>query len=176
MKASNIHIRPASHANFDTIEIIHRAAFSVCEFGYNGEGQLARQLHESGDALVSLIAQIDGIAVGHVLFSHMMVEADGKPVVAAALAPVGIVPVWQQHGVGSRLIKAGLAALKLQGVQMVFVVGNTAYYSRFGFSSILARPFASPYAGNYFMATQLDDSLQPPQSGTADFATAFTRF
>lgn len=176
MKTSNIRIHPASHANFDTIEIIHRAAFSVCEFGYNGEGQLARQLHENGDALVSLIAQIDNIAVGHVLFSHMKVEAGGKPVVAAALAPLGVVPVWQQHGVGSRLIKAGLAALKPQGVQLVFVVGNTDYYTRFGFSTALAKPFTSPYAGNYFMAAQLDDTLQPTRSGTADFATAFARF
>lgn len=176
MKASNIHIQPASHANFDTIEIIHRAAFSVCEFGYNGEGRLTRELHENGDALVSLIALIDGIAVGHVLFSHMQAEADGNPVVAAALAPVGIVPVWQRHGVGTHLIKAGLAALKPQGVQLAFVVGNVQYYSRLGFSPELAKPFASPYAGNYFMAAKLDDKLQLPQSGRADFAAAFSRF
>jgi putative acetyltransferase len=176
MKAGTVRIRPAARDDFTLLEILHKAAFTKCEFGYNDEALLARQLHEEGDALVSLIAEVDSEAVGHVMFSRMKVEADGKPVIAAGLAPIGIIPEWQFKGVGSLLIKAGLAALKPQGVQLGFVVGHPNYYPRFGFSLELAKPFASPFAGGYFMAVQLDDTLKMPTSGKAEFASAFARF
>src|SRR5690606_35506149 len=114
--------------DFPVLDILHRDAFSTCKFGYNDEALVIRQLREEGDALVSLIAEIDGEPVGHVLFSRMQVEADGKPIIAAAQAPTGVIPTWQHKGVGSRLIEAGLAALKPQGVQLCFVVGHPNYY------------------------------------------------
>lgn len=176
MKNKSIKIRPATIEDFALIEAVHEAAFAKSDFGYNGEGQLARQLHEAGDALVSLIAEVDGVPVGHVMFSRMRVEADGQPVIAAALAPTGVVPEWQGKGVGGQLIKAGLAALKPQGVQLGFVVGHTDYYPRFGYSAALAKPYDSPYAGPYFMAVQLDSNLKAPKAGKAEFAPAFASF
>lgn len=176
MKPGVIKIRPASRDDFGLFETIHRAAFTKCEFGYNDEALLARQLTEEGDALVSLIAEVNDEAVGHVMFSRMKVEADGKPLVAAGLAPIGIIPEYQFKGVGSRLIQAGLAALKPQGVQLGFVIGHPGYYPRFGYSLELAKPFASPFAGGYFMAVQLDESLPTPTSGKAEFAAVFSRF
>jgi len=176
MKAKTIKLRPASRDDFGIIETVHRAAFSVSEFGYNGEGDLASQLHEDGDALVSLLAMHDDIVVGHVLFSRMRVEGDGKPLVAAVLAPVGVVPMWKSKGVGSALVKAGLAALKPQGVQLCFVVGHPTYYQRFGFSAATAKPFSSSYSGRYFMAMKLDDGLKLPKTGSALLAPAFEGF
>ncbi len=176
MRNKAISIRPAMRGDFDAIEAVHQAAFSVSDFGYNGEGLLARQLHETGDAVVSLLAEVEGTPVGHVLFSHIRVEADGHPLVAAALAPLGVVPEWQDRGIGADLIKAGLAALKPQGVQLVFVVGNTTYYPRFGFKVELAKPFDSPYTGPYFMALSLDSNLLIPEKGSAEFAPAFANF
>lgn len=176
MKAGSIKIRPASRDDFPLFETVHRAAFTKCEFGYNDEALLARKLHEEGSALVSLIAEHEGEAVGHVVFSRMTVEADGKPVIAAGLAPIGVVPEYQFKGVGSLLIKAGLAALKPQGVQLAFVIGHPTYYPKFGFSLDLAKPFASPFNGGYFMAVQLDEAFQTPKSGKADFAPAFAGF
>lgn len=176
MKASVIKIRPAFRDDFDLLDTIHRAAFTKCEFGYNDEGLLARQLTEEGDALVSLIAEADGEGVGHVMFSRMNVEADGKTLIAAGLAPLGVVPDWQFKGVGSRLIRAGLAALKPQGVQLGFVIGHPNYYPKFGYSLELAKPFASPFAGGYFLAVKLDETLTLPTSGKAEFAPAFARF
>lgn len=176
MNASAIKIRPVTPDDFPLLDILHKDAFTSCEFGYNDEALLARQLHEEGDALVSLIAEIDGQPVGHIMFSRMQVEADGKPIIAAAQAPTGVIPAWQRKGVGSHMIRAGLEALKQQGVQLSFVVGHPSYYPRFGYSLELARPFASPYAGGYFMAVQLDETLQMPSSGKAEFAPAFARF
>jgi putative acetyltransferase len=176
MKNTTIKIRPATRFDFDTIEAVHKAAFSVSDFGYNGEAQLARQLHEAGDALVSVLAEADGKTVGHVLFSRMIVEADGKPVVAAALAPTGVVPEWQGKGIGATLIKAGLAALKVQGVQLSFAVGNTDYYLRYGYTAELAKPYSSPYAGPYFLAVLLDPKLTAPTQGKAEFAPTFANF
>jgi putative acetyltransferase len=176
MLTKGVRIRPASHADFDTIEAVHRAAFVKSEFGYTGEGRIARQLHEEGDAIVSLIAEAGDVAIGHVMFSQMQVEADGQRVVAAALAPLGVIPAWQRRGVGAFLIKAGLAALKPQGVQLSMVVGHPAYYPRFGYNLELAKPFASSYAGPYFLALALDENFKLPTEGRAEFAGAFARF
>jgi putative acetyltransferase len=171
-----VKLRPASRDDFEMIEAVHRAAFSICEFGYNGEGSLARELHEAGDSLVSLLAMAEGIPVGHVLFSRMQVDGDGQPLIAAMMAPLGVVPMWSRKGVASQLVKAGLAALKVQGVQLCFVVGHPTFYQRFGFSPEASRPFTSPYSGNYFMALKLDDTLKMPAAGVAEFSPVFARF
>jgi putative acetyltransferase len=176
MLTKGIKIRPAAHADFDTIEAVHQAAFAKSEFGYSGEGKLARQLHEDGDAIVSLIAEAGGVAVGHVMFSQMQVEADGQCVVAAALAPLGVIPAWQRRGVGALMIQAGLAALKPQGVQLSMVVGHPAYYPRFGYNLALAKPFTCPYSGPYLLALALDENFKIPQAGRAEFAAAFAGF
>ena len=174
MRSKEVKIRPATMRDFDLIESVLRSAFTTSDFGYNDEGERMKHLHEQGDALVSLFAEVDGVPVGYIMFSRMEAEADGNPVIAAALAPVGVVPEWQGHGVGGQLIKAGLASLKPQGVQLSFVVGSSDFYARFGYSADIAQPYDSPYAGPYFMAIQLDPTLIPPISGKAEFAPAFS--
>jgi putative acetyltransferase len=172
----NIRLRPVSVDDLDLVESIHEAAFSKSEFGYSGEGQLVWRLHKEGHALVSLIAEVNGSAVGHVLFSQIQAEADGMPVIAAALAPLGVVPAWRHRGIGSLLITAGMAALKPQGVQLCVAVGTPGYYPRFGFDLELAKPFACAYSGPYFMASKLDPNFKQPTSGKLEFPAAFESF
>ncbi len=56
---------------------------------------------------------------------------------------------------------------------MAFVLGENAYYERFGYDASLAEPFASPYAGPHFMACALDGTISRPQTGVAIHASAF---
>lgn len=168
-------IRAATAADADTIDALVRAAFAGTDFGHQGEAELVRMLEVDGDALVSLVAEADGAIVGHVLFSRMAVEADGAPLSAAGLAPVSVAPERQGQGIGGALIRAGLDALRGQGVRMSFVLGHADYYPRFGYSPDLAARFASPFAGPHFMAMMLDDTARPV-AGRADYAPAFARF
>ncbi|MGB7411618.1 MAG: GNAT family N-acetyltransferase, partial [Sphingopyxis granuli] len=80
----------------------------------------------------------------------------------------------QGRGIGAALIRAGLDALRAQGVAISFVLGNEAYYPRFGYSPDLAARFASPFAGPHFMAMMLGDKAWP-ERGRAKYAPAFSR-
>lgn len=167
-------IRPARAADAGSIDALVRAAFAGTEFGHQGEAELVRMLGDDGDALVALVAESGGVLAGHVLFSRMDVEADGVTLSAAGLAPVSVLPARQGEGVGSALIRAGLDALRQQGIAMSFVLGNADYYRRFGYSLDLAARFASPFSGPHFMAMMLDGG-EWPLRGRAGYASAFAR-
>lgn len=162
--------RNATPADAAGIDAIHMAAF-----GGDTEVKLVRMLEADGDALVSLVAGIEGARVGHILFSRMTVTADGKPVAAAGLAPVGVLPSYQGLGIGSALVRDGLAQLPALGIRLCFVLGHPNYYPRFGFRIETAAPYESPYAGPHFMALALDSALPLPERGRADYAPAFAR-
>ena len=168
-------IRPATANDADAIDTVIRAAFAGTDFGHQGEAELVRMVGEDGDTLVSLIAEADGAVVGHLLFSRMAIEADGAALSGAGLAPVSVLPELQGQGIGDALIRAGLDALREQGVAISFVLGHTAYYPRFGYSPDLAARFASPFAGPHFMAMMLDSHAAWPLGGRADYAPAFGR-
>ena len=168
-------VRPAGSEDDEAIDSVIRAAFAGTDFGHQVEAELVRLIDTDGDALVSLVAERGGIIVGHVLFSRMDVEADGAALSGAGLAPVSVAPVSQGQGIGDALIRAGLAALRGQGVAISFVLGHESYYPRFGYSPELATRFASPLAGPHFMAMMLDSGAAWPQGGRADYAPAFGR-
>ena len=159
-------VRPADAEDDKAIDRVIRAAFSGTEFGHQGEAELVRMIDTDGDALVSLVAERDGVIVGHALFSRMDVEADGVALSGAGLAPVSVAPASQGQGIGDALIRAGIDALR--------EAGHENYYPRFGYSPELAARFASPFAGPHFMAMMLGDGAWP-KGGRASYAPAFAR-
>ena len=173
--SDEIGIRAATAADAEAVDKVIRSAFAATEFGHQGESELVRMIEADGDTLVSLVAERDGVLVGHVLFSRMDVEADGAALSGAGLAPVSVVPGSQGQGIGDALIRAGLAALREQSVAISFVLGHENYYPRFGYSPGLAARFASPFAGPHFMAMMLDSDAAWPLGGRADYAPAFGR-
>lgn len=170
-----MNIRPVTAGEMDLIADIHWHAFASSPMGHNGEAHLVRDLQADGDVVCSLVAEVDGALIGHVLFSKMAVEANSIPLRAAGLAPVAVLPQAQHQGVGGALIRAGLDQLAADGFQISFVLGHPDYYPRFGYRAELAAPFASPFAGPHFMARYLDSSLALPQRGSAEYAPAFAR-
>jgi len=168
-------IRAATAADAEAVDTLIRAAFAGTDFGHQGESELVRLIQAGGDALVSLVAERDGAIVGHILLSRMSIEAEGAALSGAGLAPVSVAPGSQGQGIGDALIRAGLDALRGQGVGMSFVLGHADYYPRFGYSPALAARFASPFAGPHFMAMMLDSDAPWPQGGRADYAPAFGR-
>ena len=170
-----MNIRSAEPGDLDAICALHAEAFAASPHGHNGEADLVRWLHADGDVLASIGAWQDEWLIGHVLFSRMDVTADSAPIRATALAPLATHPAHRRQGIAAALIEAGHDALREQGAEIAFVLGDTAYYSRFGYDLALAAPFASPFAGAHFMACPLDSAMPRPQRGVAIHALAFAR-
>jgi putative acetyltransferase len=122
-------IRPERDGDRAAIFAIHAAAFPT-----DAEAKLVDRLRDAGAATVSLVAEEDGRAVGHVLFSPVRIVArDGSEYAAIGLGPVAVEPARQNDGVGGALIRAGFDACRANGHTVVFVLGHPPYYPRFGF-------------------------------------------
>ena len=137
-------------------------------FGGDAEGKLVDDLRETDDVAIALVAERQGRILGHVLFSRL--EA---PMRALALAPVGVRPECQNQGIGSALIRDGLDRARKEGWSAVFVLGEPAYYRRFGFDVDAAKGYTCPYSGDYFMMLRLGD--EPiPKTGRLAFSPPFS--
>jgi putative acetyltransferase len=157
-------VRPETPADQAAIRTVLTSAFPG-----PAEADLVERLRDDGDVVVSLVAVDDGQVVGHVLLSKM-----SAPFKALGLAPLAVAPARQGEGIGARLVKAGLEAARDGGWEGVFLLGDPAYYGRFGFSAALATGFSSPYAGPHFMAISLSGELLPGEKGDVGYARAFS--
>ena len=158
-------IRDERPADIDAIRQINLVAF-----GRPVEARLVDELRADGDLLYSLVALEDGRIVGHIAFSPM-----AAPFRALGLGPIAVVPDRQRRGFARRLIESGLARATVDGWQAVFLLGNPAFYERFGFSAASAAGFVTPYAGPHFMVRPLGDGALPTLTGNVAYAPAFDR-
>jgi putative acetyltransferase len=145
--------------------------FHASAFPTRAEADLVDALRTGGRAVISLVATDGADVVGHVLFSPVTI--DDKPA-GLGLAPVAVVPGRQRQGIGSRLINEALAECKRTGVPLAVVLGEPAYYSRFGFSRADARGLTNDYdAGEHFMVLELTPGAIPPGGGHVRYAPEF---
>jgi putative acetyltransferase len=145
----------------------------VAAFNCALEVELVERLHGDGDMVLSLAGTGDGDAViAYVGFARLVVEVADREISAIGLAPLAVAPALQRQGVGSRLVRQGLARLRECGEAIVFVLGDPAFYGRFGFDAGAARAFASVYAGPNFMALRLRPVA--PLGGRVRYPAAFT--
>ena len=133
-------IRPEQPSDITAIHEVEALAFAR-----PNEADLVDALRANGKATLSLVVVDDagGHIVGHILFSPMTVEPPA--IRALALGPIAVHPDAQNHGIGGELIRAGIAELRRQGWDAVFLVGHVDYYPRFGFQhaagmSVTAEP------------------------------------
>ncbi len=87
----------------------------------------------AADGLASLVAVESDVVLGHVVFSPGLLDAPPRLVSVAILSPIGVRPDRQREGIGSALIRHGLAMLDERSVPLVFLEGHPGYYPRFGF-------------------------------------------
>lgn len=105
---------------------------------------LVQSLLEEPDVVLSLVATLDDRLAGHILYTRCSLEPGGHS--AALLGPLCAAPDLQKQGVGSRLVQEGLKKLSAWQAGKVLVLGDPAYYGRFGFrpGSRIAPPYALP--------------------------------
>ena len=134
----------------EAIRAVNRLAF-----GGDDEARLVDALRDGGYARLSLVAEIDRQIVGHILFSDLLIVTPAETVPALALAPMAVLPDHQRQGIGSELVRRGLAVCRELGHSIVIVLGHPDFYPRFGFSAELASKLQSAYSGDSFMALEL---------------------
>ncbi|HEY9747487.1 MAG TPA: N-acetyltransferase [Allocoleopsis sp.] len=115
-------------------------------FGQDAEALLVERIRQSDRYIpeLSLVAEKEGVVVGHLLFSYIdLVGVETLPVLG--LAPLAIHPDYQRQGIGSALVQAGLAKAEDQGEAIAIVLGHPPFYSRFGFEPSVNYGIASPF-------------------------------
>ncbi len=139
-------LRRSNNSDSDTIASVHASAFGPEE----GPGIVQLVYDLLGDAtakpVLSLVADIDGALVGHVLFTMVTLQPDASSISARILAPLAVSPRYQRKGIGSALVNEGIKQLTESGVDLLFVLGDPAYYSRFGFRPAGAMGLMAPHA------------------------------
>jgi len=161
-------IRPEQPRDREQVRKVNEAAFARTD-----EADLVENLHAEGAVLLSLVAEVDSQIAGHILFSRMTIATAQGPVAAVSLAPMAVLPNHQGRNIGSQLVRHSLAELASRGEQIVIVLGHEHYYSRFGFSSEKARPLASPFPPEAFMALELTEGALAGIHGAIRYAAAF---
>lgn len=161
-------IRPFERADAAAVRALHVGVFPT-----PAEADLVDALHAGGHAPISLVAEIDGKIIGHVLFSELKLSVDGRDVKALALAPIAVHADHQKAGVAAALIGAGHDLARTKGWQASIVLGEPAYYGRFGYAASTAAHIDSPYAGEYLQGFELVDGALDGDSGTMTYAAPF---
>ncbi len=95
--------------------------------------------------LLSLVAVEDKKIIGHILYTKVNITQTTEPVSAQLLAPLAILPGFQNKGIGAQLIKEGLNQLKKSEVELVLVLGHPDYYPRSGFVPAGVLGLEAPY-------------------------------
>ncbi len=147
----NVIIRPESSADKQAVRLVNERAFAT-----SLEADLVDALRDGNFVEVSLVAEVDGEVVGHILFSKLSIITKTETIEAVSLAPMAVRARFQNQGIGTKLVNAGLEACRQRGQKVVVVLGEPDLYMRFGFSSELALQLESVFDGDdAWMAMEL---------------------
>jgi putative acetyltransferase len=162
-------IRPEGSVDRAAVFAVHAAAFET-----EAEADLVDALRGDAEPIVSLVAATDGTIVGHILFSPATLDSD-PALRVMGLGPMAVLPDWQSRGIGSALVREGLAACRRLGVRAVVVLGHPGYYPRFGFRPGSTFGIRSEYdvPDEVFMALELEPGAL--QAGTIRYHEAFSQ-
>jgi putative acetyltransferase len=147
---------------------VHNSAFAT-----GAEADLVERLRTNGKAEVSLVAELSGQIIGHIVFSRVTFD---PPLIAIAhaLGPMAVVPGYEKHAAGRRLVQNGLAECHYRDACMVVVSGDLGYYGRFGFERASRHGLRNDYGiEDSFMVFMLKAGAHPPPSTVIRYAPEF---
>ena len=149
-------IRLERPADIDAIRTLTTAAFQNAPHSNHTEAAIIDALRDAGALTLSLVAVDNGELVGHIAFSPVAINSETNG--WYGLGPVSVRPDRQREGIGQALVRTGLDHLRSIDAQGCVVLGDPAYYGRFGFVTDpnLRYPSAPP---EYFQRLTLTDAL-----------------
>src|SRR5699024_3295995 len=149
----NFIIRQEQKSDYEITERVVKIAFASAEQSDQDEHNLVSRIRQSDVFIpeLSLVAvdKDKNEILGHILLSKVLIgNGDNQKVKSLALAPVSVLPDYQNKGIGKFLIEKSLKEAKELGFQSVIVLGHPEYYPKFGFrkSSLwqIKAPFEVP--------------------------------
>lgn len=165
-------VRPEKPQDIAAIYAVNAAAFPN-----DAEAKLVDALRDQSALAVSLVAEHEGQIVGHIAFSPMTMEGRDSHLKVIGLAPVAVLPDVQRQGFGGQLVIAGIDACRKLGYDLVFLLGHTEYYPRFGFVPAVPLGYQSVYTEGegdhpHFMVLPLHEETKT-QGGFVRYHPAF---
>jgi len=163
-------IRPEQPEDNAVIRQINEQAF-----GQRAEANLVDALRRNEKVTLSLVADDNGRVVGHILFSPVVIDAEGKQLRGVGLAPMAVSPERQNEGIGSRLVEWALRMLGEAGHPFVVVLGHPDFYPRFGFVPASRFGIKSEYdvPDEVFMIAELQPGALGGIAGVARYEPEF---
>lgn len=128
-----ITIRPETPSDEEAIEHVTRRAFLSHPYSHQTEQFIIRALRADHALSVSLVAEDAGHVVGHIALSPVTVSEGAAG--WYGLGPLSVEPDVQRRGIGRALMEKGLAELRKIGASGCVLVGDPAFYIRFGFAN-----------------------------------------
>ncbi len=169
---NDVQVRPMRPAEFGQARDLAVAAFDDPSIG-----SLLDALHASWAWIddLSFVAERNGAIVGHVLYTHTILDAPEKLINVLLLSPVSVHPDVHHSGIGAAMIERSLAALDDRPEPAVFLEGDPAYYHRFGFVAAGEFGFRKPSLRIPDAAFQMRRlrAWQPELQGTLVYQDAF---
>ena len=162
-------VRPEEERDWAAVHDLNAAAFAS-----RAEADLVDVLRHGARPIVSLVADAGAAVVGHLMLSP--VSLPGHPALSImGLGPMAVAPGRQRGGIGSALVRAGLAACAQLGVPAVVVLGHPEYYPRFGFAPAARFGIACEYEApvEAFMLLELHPGVMQGVTGTVRYHAAF---
>ncbi|MBU9856302.1 GNAT family N-acetyltransferase [Rahnella bonaserana] len=154
------------------IDRLLRASFPT-----GAEADLVQELREDGLLTLGVVATDDeGGVVGYVAFCPVDIRGEDRNWVG--LAPLAVDESLRGQGLGEKLVYEGLDSLNEFSYAAVVVLGDPAYYQRFGFKPAAAHDLHCrwPETETAFQLFTLSDDALTDASGEVVFPSAFNRF
>ncbi len=163
-------IRREAPQDYARIYDLVKVAFQTAQVTNGKEQDFVEQLRSSRDYIpeLALVAEQDGELIGHIMLTRTYITRRDDKVEALFLGPISVVLERRNQGIGSALMNESLRLAKAMGYQSVFLVGDPAYYHRFGFqpTAKFGIKELEPIPDEYVMVCQLDDNALAGITGT----------
>ncbi|SOC24615.1 predicted N-acetyltransferase YhbS [Ureibacillus xyleni] len=176
----NLKIRQEQVDDYDLTEMIVKNAFANAEHSDQKEHLLVSRIRKSKGFIpkLSLVAtnEDNNEILGHILLSKVKIsKGDNEWIESLSLAPVSVLPEYQNKGIGGLLITEALKEAKELGYHSVVVLGHPEYYPKFGFKKAslwgIKAPFEVP--DETFMAKELSENALNNASGVVEYPSVF---
>ncbi len=158
-------IRQESRNDYKSVFELIEKAFKNQEYSDHKEQFLVERLRKSEVFIpqLSIVAEVDGQIVGHILFTKLQIVNELSVFESLALAPVSVLPEFQRKEIGSKLILYGHEQAERLGYKSVILLGHEDYYPRFGYQHCekynIKMPFDVP-AENCMVVPLVKDGLK----------------
>lgn len=150
-------------------------ALNASEFEFPAEADLVDRLRREADRYISLVAEVNGKVVGHIMFTPVTLS-NHPELQIMGLAPMAVASTHQRRGIGTALVRAGLEHCARMGYGAAVVLGHPSYYPRFGFRPAVEYGLSCEYEvpSDTFMALELKPHYLAGSAGAVSYHDAFT--